>query len=370
MRLVSVKNCTTGQLLAKSIYNENGVILLNVNAELNQSILNRLLKLGIEYIYIHDPLTDDVVLEDPISEETRFRAITTIRSSFQQLRDEGHAERPFNYFRSREFKQVMAMILDDLENNQQAMMMLSMIPATDRYLYQHSLNVCIYATMLGISTGMNREELMTLGLGALFHDIGKTQIPEKILHKPGKLTAAEFEQMKEHTTFGFELLKDEPNISLLVAHCALQHHERIDGSGYPRNLKGDQIHDYARWIGMVDAYDAMTSNRVYRDGMLPHQAMEWLYTQSGILFDHKKVEVFRNRFAIYPLGVTVQLHTGEVGVVVDINTSTPHRPIVRIIRDIDGQPLTQPYEIDMSKKLEVMIAKVNDIDVETHSKDQ
>lgn len=368
MRLMSVKNCPPGKFLAKSIYNENGVILLNINAELTQTILNRLQAMGIEHIYVHDPLTDDIVIEDPISEQTQYEALTTIRTSFQQLINDTKPRRQYSVFIGRQFKRVMELILDDLHDNQNAMMMLSMIPVTDVYLYQHSLNVCIYTTMLGMNIGLNRDELTTLGLGALLHDIGKTQIPLDILQKPGQLSPDELEIMKQHTTIGFNMLKDEPNIPLTVAHCALQHHERINGSGYPRGLEGDHIHSYARWIGLVDTYDAMTSNRVYQGAMLPHQAMEWLFTQAGILFDREKIETFRNRFALYPLGITVQLHTKEIGVVVDINSSTPHRPIVRVIRDSEGQELSEPYEIDMSKRLDVMIVKVNDVDVEQSHK--
>lgn len=360
MRLVSVKNCEPGKRLAKSIFNENGVVLLTVNAELTQQILNRLEAQGIEYIYVQDPLTDDIVIEDPISDETHSQAIQAIRRSFLQLMNDNLTGKQVrhNHFIGKEFRDIMELILDDMSGNTNAMMMLSKISVTDFYLYQHSLNVCIYSTMLGMASGMTRDELIVLGMGAMLHDIGKTKIPLDILQKPGQLTAEEIEVMKEHTTIGFQMLKDEPNIPLIVAHCALQHHERLDGSGYPRQLKGEEIHDYARWIALVDAYDAMTSNRVYKDALLPHQAVELLYTKADILFDRHKIEQFRNRFALYPLGVTVQLQTGEIGVVVDINSSSPQRPIVRIINEANGEPVTQPYEIDMSKQLNVMIAKV------------
>lgn len=119
--------------------------------------------------------------------------------------------------------------------------------------------------------------------------------------------------MQAHTEIGFQILKEEPNIPLLAAHCALQHHERIDGSGYPRGLTGPQIHEYAKWLGVADSYDAMTSNRVYKKAMLPHQAVEALYVGSGTLYEQKHLELFRDRVAIYPLGLTVKLSTGRAG---------------------------------------------------------
>src|SRR5690606_31030104 len=99
----------------------------------------------------------------------------------------------------------------------------------------------------------------------------------------------EFAEIKKHPTYGFEILKDEPNISLLAAHCAFQHHERINGSGYPRGLVGDDIHEYAQWVGVADSYDAITSHRVYRDAKLPHEALEILYTGAGTLYDTSKI---------------------------------------------------------------------------------
>ena len=153
------------------------------------------------------------------------------------------------------------------------------------------------------------------------------------------------------------MLKDEPNIPILVAHCAYQHHERINGGGYPRGISGTDIHEYARWIGLVDSYDAMTTHRVYRAPMLPHQAMENLFTGAGELYDHEKLSLFRDKVAIYPIGVTVTLDTGETGVVVDLNVSAPYRPVVRVFEDEVGQVII-PYEIDLSKKLNVMIVAV------------
>jgi HD-GYP domain-containing protein (c-di-GMP phosphodiesterase class II) len=240
------------------------------------------------------------------------------------------------------------------------MIMLMDMNSVDHYLYQHSLNVCVYTTLLGMSHGYTKEELTTLGMGALLHDIGKTQIAIDVLRKPSSLTKEEYEEMKQHARFGYELLKDEPNLPLLVAHCAFQHHERIDGSGYPRGIKGSEIHDYAKWIGVVDSYDAMTTNRVYSSPMLPHDAIERLYAGTGTLYEQKMVQLFRDKVAIYPIGITVKLQTGESGIVADLNYSYPHRPIVRILYNEAGEELKSPYEIDLSKHLTTMIVSVND----------
>lgn len=365
MRLVPIDQCRPGMRLAKKVFNEEGFILLADHVELTQGMIQRLGKYGIPHLYIDDPRTDDIIIRDPISEETRRLALRTIRSNFKSIMMESTPRRTVNQpFLGKAFKEALSFIIDDLSENSSAMIMLTDMSVTDFYLYQHSLNVCIYASMLGLAEGFSRSELTVLGLGALLHDIGKTKIPLDILQKPGKLLEAEFEAMKQHTEFGFKLLKDEPNIPLLSAHCALQHHERINGSGYPRGIRGEEIHEFAKWIGLVDSYDAMTTNRVYRSAMLPHQAMEILYTGADSLYEKTMVERFRDKVAIYPLGVTLTLSSGETGVVVDLNRQFPQRPIIRILEDADGQPLQTPYEIDMSKHLSLLVVSVGDVKLE------
>jgi len=347
--------------LGKRIYNEDGVVLLGEGFELTQGIITRLETLGIHMIYVQDSRTDDIIIRQPISDSTLARAIPEIRANFRRLMTDSSKSKSVNRpYLDKPFRSIMTMIIDDLSGHGDAMLMLSNMSIMDHYLYQHSLNVCIYTTMLGMSCGYSRDELMTLGLGSLLHDVGKAMVPFEILAKSAKLTEAEFVIIQKHTDHGYQILKEEPNIPLIAAHCAYQHHERIDGSGYPRGIKGTEIHDYARWIGITDSYDAMTSTRTYRSAMLPHQALEVLYAGSGTLYDKEKIELFRKHIAIYPLGIMVTLNTNETGIVVDLNSSSPQRPVIRILQDAEGNELTQFYEVDLSKKLNLIITGVND----------
>lgn len=361
MRLLPISVCRPGMRLGRSIYNEEGTVLLCENVELTQPLIQRLSQHGIDFLYINDPRTDDIVIPELLSQQTRTQAMKVIRSHFRKMMEESNRKKTVTGgFIGKDFRQIMSLLIDDLSRHKDAMIMLTTMQVVDHYLFQHSMNVCMYVTLLGISSGYTRDELMTLGLGGMLHDIGKTQVDQNTLKKPDKLTDEEFEIIKDHAGIGFRMLKDEPNIPLLSAHCALQHHERLDGSGYPRRLEAGDIHDFARWVGLADAYDAMTTHRVYRPAMLPHQAMEILYSGAGTLFDPEKIALFRDKIAIYPLGVSVTLNTGESGVVVDLNTSYPHRPIVRILEDADGQELREPHEVDLSKKLNLLIVGVMD----------
>jgi putative nucleotidyltransferase with HDIG domain len=366
MRLLPIASCRPGMKLAKHIYSEEGAVLLATGVELNEPLLTRLSRHGIDHLYIQDARTDDIIVEDVLSDETRIRTTREIRTAFRRMMDDAGKKRFIStYHLGKTFRPLMEDVVDELSRHPDAMIMLTNISVTDHYLFQHSMNVGIYATMLGLAYGYSKDELLVLGLGALLHDIGKTRVPLELLLKQDKLTAEEFDEIKKHTEYGFAMLKDEPNVPLLAAHCAFQHHERIDGSGYPRGLAGEDIHEYARWIGLVDSYDAMTTHRSYRSAMLPHQALEILYTCAGTLYDREKIALFRDKIALYPIGVTVTLNSGELAVVVDLNASAPHRPVVRVLEDENGQEI-EPYEIDLSKKLSVMITAVNQIKIEQY----
>lgn len=359
MRMMPITSSRPGMRLAKKIYSDDGIVLLAEGVELTSSLIRRLGECGISYLYIQDPRTDDIIIPELLSEETQRRSLQAIRTTFREFMNQPRKSNMGTYPHiGRQMRQVMDQIMDDLNGNQDAMIMLMNMNTVDHYLYSHSLNVCVYSTLLGMANGYTHEQLVTLGLGAMLHDIGKTQISLQVLLKSGALSAYEYEEMKRHAERGYYLLKDEPNIPLLSAHCAFQHHERVNGTGYPRGLKGDEIHDFAKWIGIADSYDAMTSHRVYRDAMLPHQAVEALYSGSDTLYDTAMLQLFRDKVAIYPIGLTVKLNTGQTAIVSDINSSCVHRPIVRVLTDEAGVDLKTPYEVDLSTNLSTLIMTI------------
>lgn len=344
--------------LGKKIYNEEGIVLLSENAELTEAIIRRLRSHGLNYVYVADPRTDDIVPVDMIEESTRRRALMEIRTNFRKMTEPAVKGLVYPYL-GKTFSGLVEEIMDDLSSREDAMIMMMNINSMDQYLYRHSLNVCIYTILLGQVHGYSKSELKLLGLGALLHDIGKTKLPLKLLTKPDKLTDEEYEQIKLHPEIGFKMLKDEPGIPLISAHCAYQHHERLNGSGYPRGIKGEEISEFARWIAITDSYDAMTTHRVYRSAMLPHQALEVLYTGCDLLYEKSKLEVFRDRVAIYPLGMMVKLSTGEKGIIAKIHGIFPQRPVVRVLTDPYGEDLKTPYDLDLSEQLSIVITEVD-----------
>jgi HD-GYP domain-containing protein (c-di-GMP phosphodiesterase class II) len=359
MHITQTLHLHPGDKLAKPVYTETGQILIGPEVELSAGMIRRLQELGVETVYVSDPRTDDLELQDSVSDESRQRATQIVYNTFSNMIEAKKWNRTISLSKlGTEFRKAFEDILYDLQGKQELMIHLSGIYSSSNYLYAHSVNVGIYSAALGMAIGLNRNQLIELGVGAMLHDIGKTHISPEILEKPGKLTPSEFEEIKKHTIYGYDILREQPDIPLLAAHCALQHHERIDGSGYPRGLKGHEIHQYGKIVGLADIYDALISNRSYRKAYLPHEALDIIFASTD-KFDMDLMTTFRNHLVIYPVGMMVALSTGEKGVVVDVNSKHPHRPIIRILKNPIGENI-KPYEVDLSSNLSIMITECSD----------
>lgn len=241
-------------------------------------------------------------------------------------------------------------MVDSVFRNMDALTSLARLKSFDDYTFSHCVNVSILSITLGRHMGLERPELEELGTGAILHDIGKMLVPEKILNKPGKLTDDEFTVIKRHPEYGQEVLTSSAirEGSLLVA---MQHHERYDGSGYHKGLARDDIHPYARIAAVADVYDAMTSNRVYQNGMAPEEALKRLYLMRGTHFEPHIVERLIKCLGIYPIGTLVELNTGELAVVKMVNRSHPLQPRVEILTDRDKRPCAPTHEADLKDEI-------------------
>ncbi|MET3193612.1 HD-GYP domain-containing protein [Bacillus sp. OAE603] len=357
MRIVVTSTLVPGTLLGKPIYNEQGKILVNANVPLTVMMINRLHKLGISYVFIHDPLSDGLELDSTISDELRIESTKKIEDAFVKFKNEELHLRWLSLEKSApELKGIIESLLKELKNNNDMLSLLTDVFSYDEYIFTHSLNVTMYSLAIGTKLGLNKSQLDLLGLGALLHDVGKMVVPNQILDKPERLTEEEYELIKKHTTAGYAILREVPNIHSVVAICALQHHERINGSGYPKGISGEEMHLYSKIIAISDVFDAVTSNRVYRKAMLPHEGLELLYSGSHKLFDAKLVRLFRDSLSIYPTGLTVQLNDGRRGIVARQNAASTDRPIIRIIEE-NGYEVSIPYEVNLFDDLHLLITE-------------
>lgn len=208
---------------------------------------------------------------------------------------------------------------------------LLMIRHTDDYTFEHSVNVAVLSGIIGKWMGITGQELRDLIFAGLMHDIGKSQVPVEILNKPGKLLPDEMEIMKLHTTKGYYLLKEVPQVPTVVMWAVLQHHERMDGSGYPLRLKSGGIHKFARIIAVADIYDAMTSDRVYRKRTTPYHVIEDLFRQMFDLLDPEVCSTFLYHVKDFMTGNIVMLSDGRQAEIVHSGNYPTGLPIVRTV---------------------------------------
>jgi len=354
MQKVATISLQPGMITAQNIFTKEGVLLLSIGTTLSSGHIVQLHYLGLPSIYIKNPLTANST-SDAISEivpqHTRAQAIQAVHTAFEDVLVTRRID-------SAQFKKIAACLIDEIIKNNCAMIHLTDIRSRDGYLFGHSVNVCVLAALTGFHLGYSMAQLKELALGALLHDTGKMLIPKEILTKPGPLTADEVTIMNRHPGYGFEILSVQREIPPSAAQVAYQHHERFDGNGYPRNLRGTDIHEYARIVAIADVYDAITSDRCYREGLLPHEAYEITVSQSRAHFDPAILKTFLSQIAIYPVGCIVRVNTGEIAVVTKVIPGLQTRPILQTIFDAGGHRVKDGREIDLTKQLTTFINKI------------
>lgn len=229
------------------------------------------------------------------------------------------------------FDQLADGMLDSVLRNHNALACLGRIREKDNYLLEHSINLAVLMGIFAKSLKIDRDTMHQAVVGAMLHDIGKVMVPDTVLHKPGKLTDDEFAIMRQHVVFSRELLKQTPGVGELTIKVAAQHHERIDGSGYPDGLHDCDICREGKMCAIADVYDAITADRVYHKGLPPTLALKKLLEWSGTHLDEKLVHRFIRSMGIYPIGTLVKLNSQKLAVVVEPSESDQRRPIVKVI---------------------------------------
>lgn len=225
--------------------------------------------------------------------------------------------------------------VDSVLRNENALLLLTKIKNQDEYTAEHCINVSILAAAFGKHEGLLEGEIRNLALCGLLHDVGKTQIPDEVLNKPGALTPDEFGVMRQHTTHGRTILMGTSSSLNTAVDVAFSHHERMDGDGYPRGLQAHQIPYFAKIIGLVDTYDAITSTRVYDTGRASMQALEVIHKHRGSQFDGELADAFIQMIGIYPPGSIVEMKNGEVAIVMESDPYQKLKPKVLLVREAD-----------------------------------
>jgi putative nucleotidyltransferase with HDIG domain len=246
---------------------------------------------------------------------------------------------------------VVQNITESILRNPGALAGLLRIKNKDDYTFLHSVSVCTLLVAFCRSAGMDAELTRQAGLGGLLHDTGKALVPDEVLNKPGRLTDEEFEIIKKHPKDGYEILLKTPQVGAIPLDITLHHHERMDGSGYPDKLPGEQISTLAQMAAIVDVYDAITADRCYHKGMSAAEALRKIYEWSKFHFNPQHVQAFMRCVGIFPVGTLVLLESGRLGVVTEPHETNLLAPKVNVFFSTKSNTYIKPQEIDLAKPL-------------------
>jgi len=401
MRIVNIDKISAGMRLGEAVRGARGQVLLTRGTILTAAYVATLQTLGVPAVYIADPDTADVEIPQPISAESRTRVLKNISRTFDELAEATEEMRKSSVDEMRHnlegdllvraaaasgvadylysLSKDVDLILDEL-GNQEVLMGLNSIKTHDLYTFQHSIDVTIMALVLAKRARWDRARSRAFGMGCLLHDLGKVMIEPQILNQPGPLTPEQFERLKGHTTMGYELIRSlAPRLGSLTPQVAYQHHERQDGSGYPRGLKGNNrlgenepglIHDFGALAAVADVYDAMASHRPYRRALPVDEVVATIGAYAGSHLNAEAVRIFQSVVPPYPVCSSVVMlngaHEGYQGVVVKVPPRDLSRPIVRLLFDKAGNRV-DAIDVSLEADRDLRVQSVRDATSPIHS---
>ncbi len=321
---IDVLLCNEGDVLAADIYRKDGdTLLVTKDTVLNEYIKNNLMKHGISTIDVYDAKRYGELASVADS------YITTVNEAkiiFQTIITSGMVN-------TQQLNYLAAHIQSQIHQTEEIIKFMSMVRSTDEYTFIHSVNVAFYAMMLAKWLKLSEAEINDAILAGLLHDVGKMKIPGEILNKASKLTKDEFEIIKKHTLYGYELVSDIKGLRKGIKEAVLLHHERMDGSGYPFGYKADRLNLYTRIVAIADVFDAMTAERVYKSQSTPFEAFGMFQTEGTSIFDIGMLNTFMSRMPSYLTGIRVLLSNGEAGDIVFVPLQSITKPIIKIKDD-------------------------------------
>jgi putative nucleotidyltransferase with HDIG domain len=243
-------------------------------------------------------------------------------------------------------------ISESILRNVDAMVSLTRLKKHDPYTAMHSMNVCTLVTAMAMQDGVDSGDLPMITTAALLHDVGKTRVPLEILNKPGRFEPHELQEMRKHATHSGDIMEETGGFSPEAIAIATQHHEMIDGSGYPLGLKENEVHRFARLTAVADVYDALTAKRVYKPAMPMYQALLRIHKNKGTEFEEHAVDLFVKTLGLYPVGSLVELNNKERGVVYEPNPNDSRKPTVGLFTMSNQKPRGAPFIVNMAIRSE------------------
>lgn len=333
-KYTSTRLLDEGMMIDQAIIDRTGRILIARKTVLDSFLIDSLRKMGVPGVYIRegeeDPDEEIEVAPETLETIAKLkvadRAKVTLSDSVKQRVSQG-IQFLYNDTNSSDFSNtannITYSLMQAITENDAVAMNIDALKVSDEYTFKHSVDVATMAMIIARKSGLADKDVYQIGVSGLLHDVGKSHIPNEILNKAGKLTEEEFAVMKNHTIYGYNILKEKSEISNEIIAGVLQHHEKINGRGYPLKLANKQITPYARVLSVADIYDALVTERPYKKGFSPHDALEMIMAMTDEL-DVDFMRSFIDTVILYPVDTSVTLSNGERARVVK---NTPHYPM-------------------------------------------
>lgn len=322
---VATRLLENGMKIDQSIVDGTKRVLIARGAILDEYLIDALRKLGISGVYIREGEEEENIQyseDDPIAPATLEkieklkvpdRKKVAISESVRARVAEGMSYLYSNTDSAQladATKDITNDLMKAIDDNDAIAVDISALKVSDEYTFKHSVDVATMSMVIAKKLGMSKEQIYDIGIAGLLHDIGKSKIPNEVLNKPGRLTDEEFEIMKQHTVFGYRILQEKDDIKEDIKLAVLQHHEKINAKGYPMGVEAAKICQYAKIISVVDIYDALVTERPYKHGFTPRDAVEMIMAMTEEL-DLVSLKGFLGSIILYPVGSTVSLSNGE-----------------------------------------------------------
>jgi HD-GYP domain-containing protein (c-di-GMP phosphodiesterase class II) len=335
--------------LSRPVYGQKGQLLLSRGIELNNSFIKGLKEHNVLAATVESKphggrCPDDQEAEIVLEESVRAQAMSSLKNWAETSgKQDGIAS----------IAESVSTIVDEILYGKIPSGGLTEISVADVYTFAHSIDVCALSVYMGIRYGYSKDDLLVLGTGSILHDLGKTKVSPEILNKPGPLTSEEFAEVKNHTIWGYQMLKEyaPDQVSDSALDIVLNHHERYDGSGYPRGLKREEISDMAGICALADYYNAMTTERVYRKAFPPDRIYEMIISYSDLYIKNDLVGLFSRCIYPYPIETLVLLSTEKVGCVTANDSNLPFRPVVTILGTEESIDLSGESSVAIERAL-------------------
>jgi putative nucleotidyltransferase with HDIG domain len=324
-KCILVLDCKPGDIIAQKIVSKYGATVAVENTQINNYIKNKLIAFEIEYIWVYQVSKEASI---KLTDSTYLKIKTNYKQSVVEISNIINDLSRGKITEIQRINSILDSIYDSINDEYYIVKCLNELRATDQYLYNHCVNVSFYGMLLGKWLYLSKKEINDIIQAGLLHDIGKLKIPIEILNKKGKLDSQEFDEIKRHPIYGYNIVKDMPSIPDKIKEAILTHHERMDKSGYPLHKNGDDLSIYSKVIAIADVYDAITSERIYKKRQTPFEAFHILQNNLLGCFDIHMVNIFLGNLAACYVGSKVLLSNGEIGEIIYVPPHAITYPII------------------------------------------